>query len=184
MENSVSPASIEIRAETIPQLFDTLDPFPFPKKDLAETTENYIVDWARELPKAQTIEIVVYLPSAEAKSQAAQFLGAAFAGYFASRANRLGLDRRELFRIGRWSLLIGAAVLAVCMVLSQLLTATGQGGYVRQFFSEGLIILGWVANWRPMEIFLYEWWPLLRQQALYKRLAAATVDVRSNPGDG
>lgn len=33
-------------------------------------------------------------------------------------------------------------------------------GDVSSFFAEGLIILGWVANWRPIEVFLYDWWPL------------------------
>lgn len=45
MRYSVSRASIEIRAEKITQLFDTLDPLPYPQKDLAETTENFIVGW-------------------------------------------------------------------------------------------------------------------------------------------
>jgi hypothetical protein len=43
---------------------------------------------------------------------------------------------------------------------------------------EGLIILGWVANWRPIEIFLYDWWPLVRKRRLLERLADATVIVR------
>ena len=43
---------------------------------------------------------------------------------------------------------------------------------------EGLIIAGWVAMWRPMEIFLYEWWPLLRKGRLYEKLSRMRVDVR------
>jgi hypothetical protein len=43
---------------------------------------------------------------------------------------------------------------------------------------EGLIIGGWVAMWRPMEIFLYEWWPLLRKGRLYQKLSRMHVEVR------
>jgi hypothetical protein len=43
---------------------------------------------------------------------------------------------------------------------------------------ESLLILGWVANWRPLEIFLYDWWPLTRRRDLYRRLAAAAVELR------
>ena len=43
---------------------------------------------------------------------------------------------------------------------------------------EGLIIAGWVAMWRPMEIFLYEWWPLLRTGQLYEKLSRMRVEVR------
>jgi hypothetical protein len=38
-----------------------------------------------------------------------------------------------------------------------------------------LVILGWVANWRPIQIFLYDWQPLVRRRRLLKRLAKATV---------
>jgi hypothetical protein len=47
-----------------------------------------------------------------------------------------------------------------------------------QIVQEGLIIVGWVANWRPIEIFLYDWWPIVRRRRLYRRLASATVEVR------
>ena len=36
---------------------------------------------------------------------------------------------------------------------------TAWGGIVR----EGLTICGWVGMWRPLEIHLYRWWPLLRR---------------------
>ena len=44
-----------------------------------------------------------------------------------------------------------------------------------------LIILGWVANWRPIQIFLYDWWPLRRRRRLYERLARAAIDLRPAP---
>ena len=51
-----------------------------------------------------------------------------------------------------------------------------------RFLEEGLIIVGWVANWKPLEIFLYDWWPLARRRNLYRRLAAAKVTVSSFEG--
>jgi hypothetical protein len=45
------------------------------------------------------------------------------------------------------------------------------------FLSEGLAILGWVANWRPIEILLFEWWPMNRRRQLFTRLAEAPVEV-------
>ena len=45
---------------------------------------------------------------------------------------------------------------------------------------ESLLIGGWVAMWRPLEVFLYDWWPLWRRRNLYRRLAAATVLVKSS----
>lgn len=42
---------IEIRVNGIAQLFHTLDPYPFRDKDLDREAEEYIVGWARELPR-------------------------------------------------------------------------------------------------------------------------------------
>jgi hypothetical protein len=48
------------------------------------------------------------------------------------------------------------------------------GGLVR----EGLLIGGWVAMWRPLEIFLYDWWPIRADIRLYNRLSAMPVQIR------
>jgi hypothetical protein len=42
---------------------------------------------------------------------------------------------------------------------------------------EGLTIAGWVAMWRPMEIYLYDWWPLRRRGRIYAKLSHAPVEV-------
>ena len=41
-----------------------------------------------------------------------------------------------------------------------------------------LTIIGWVAMWKPLEIYLYRWWPLLALRRLYRRLARMPVELR------
>jgi hypothetical protein len=87
-------------------------------------------------------------------------------------------ELRQLFRTGRASLLIGLAFLAGAIALAQWL-----GGLIRHegyawLVSESLIIGGWVALWRPMEIFLYDWWPIRADARLFDRLAAMPVSLR------
>ena len=179
MDDDESSASIEIRVEKITQLFDTLDPFPVPQRDLANNIEDYVVGWARELPARPSIKIVVHLPSAEATDQTTKQLGDAFSAFFRERAVRSRLNLKELFRIGRWSMLIGLTVLAVCLALGQFMGRLFGQGFLGQFSNESLILLAWVANWRPIEIFLYDWLPLLRRRNLYRRLSAAIVIVKA-----
>lgn len=50
------------------------------------------------------------------------------------------------------------------------------------FARESLTIVGWVAMWRPMQLFLYEWWPLARRIATYKALARAHVKLIQSGG--
>jgi hypothetical protein len=37
-----------------------------------------------------------------------------------------------------------------------------------------------VALWRPTEALLYDWWPLLRQRRLMRRLADIPVEVHAS----
>ena len=42
-----------------------------------------------------------------------------------------------------------------------------------------LVIGAWVALWRPLEIFLYDWWPIRAEAKLFDRLGAMDVQVLS-----
>ncbi len=171
------PGTIEIQVEEIAQLFNMLDPFPFRERDLDKDAEEFIVGWARELPRNVPIRILIHVSKQEAESGAARELGGAFARYFNYRADIIGRDLKELFRVGRRSVMIGIAVLAACVFAGRVLLQAMGSTEISGFLSEGLLLLGWVANWRPLEIFLYDWWPIARRRDLYRRLAAAQVEL-------
>ncbi|MBS0383901.1 MAG: hypothetical protein JSS00_00965 [Proteobacteria bacterium] len=172
------PACIELRLESIAHLFDPFDPFPLPSRDLAKGAEDFITGWARELPHDAPIEIVIHLPRSEAESDAAKGLQDAIARHFAYRAERVGGDVHELFRVGRLSLAIGLAVLVLCVAGGRILIGAFGDTPLTRVLAEGLSILGWVANWRPIEIFLYDWWPLLQRRRLLQRIAGSPVSIQ------
>ncbi len=93
-------------------------------------------------------------------------------------AQAIALDLRELFRIGRRALVIGLTVLTFSVVASQTVAMSLELRPITRVIQESLIIFGWVANWKPIEIFLYEWWPIARRRNLYRRLAGAAVKLR------
>jgi hypothetical protein len=68
-----------------------------------------------------------------------------------------------------------------CVVLRQLALATRTGA-ASEIVAEGLLIVGWVAMWRPLEIFLYEWWPIRRRCWILAKLAKISVIVRGTKG--
>jgi hypothetical protein len=178
VDDKSTETAIEIRIEHVSQLFDTLDPFPFAERDLDKDAEEYIVGWARELKRDEPMRIVLHLPKAEAEQPLAKELSQALGRFFSYRAQVIGLDLRELFRVGWRALAIGLAVLAACLVAAQAVAGRLSPTPLARFVEESLIIVGWVANWRPIEIFLYDWWPLVRRRNLYRRLAGASVDLR------
>ena len=80
-------------------------------------------------------------------------------------------------------MLIGLTVLAACILLSRAVLAVSGAGNFSRCTEEGFIILRWVANWKPIEIFLYEWWPLARRRDLYRSLGVANVELRPTEPD-
>lgn len=172
---------IELRVEGIAQLFNTLDPFPFRERDLAHDVEEFVVGWARELNANKPITIIVDFPETEAQTRAARELPVAFSRYFSDRAGAIQRDLNELFRIGRRSLGIGVSILVACLIASHLAAGLLTEAPFRRLVEESFLILGWVANWRPLEIFLYDWWPLVRRRDLYRRLSAATIEPKPYP---
>jgi hypothetical protein len=171
------PEPIQLRLHTIGQLYQTLDPLPFRERDLDAGVEEYVVGWAGEMAHAHPISILIHLPPAEVGRDDVEHIPDAVRNYFAHRAEAAGWDLRDLFRNGRVSAAIGVAVLAACILIGRSGGNLLGDGYLRRFFDEGLIILGWVANWRPIQIFLYDWWPIISRRRLYRRLAAAQVKV-------
>ena len=179
MTSPTGTAAIELRLRDSAQLFNTLDPFPFREGDLSADAEEYILEWARELPKDAPIEIVIHLQAPGPADKPAHDLATAITGWFAGRARAEAHALRELFRDGRLAFLIGFAVLALCLFLSWLLTQRMEGPFAR-VLQESLIIIGWVVIWRPAEMFLYDWLPLLRRRKLFRRLADAHVAVKTS----
>ena len=88
-------------------------------------------------------------------------------------------DLSDLLRVGRWSLVVGIAVLSFCIGLGHILRTALPGSALGRLLGEGITIFGWVANWRPAEIFLYDMWAVRRQVNLYRRLADARIELRS-----
>ena len=178
------PASgnlIELRVDKLAQLFHSLDPFPFRERDLDKEAEEFIVGWARELAADLTIRIIVHFPETEAQTKAARGWRRHCIDIFRITPAPRSARSRSCFRIGRRSLGIGVTILIICLLSAHLAGSYLTESPFRRLVEESFLILGWVANWRPLEIFLYDWLPLARRRDLYRRLAAATVELKSYP---
>ena len=167
-----------IRVREARQLFNSMDPSPFRERDLDRDCEQFILDWARELPADGPIEIEVHLEPEHATEETHALLREAIRTHFAREVDVVTARLKLAVREGRRALLVGLLFLAVCNTIANALSGEGHLGAT---VSEGLAIAGWVAMWRPMEVFLYDLWPLRRERRLFRRLAVAGVDVVATP---
>ncbi|TAJ37276.1 MAG: hypothetical protein EPO55_19280 [Reyranella sp.] len=167
---------IEVRLSKLRQLFNSLDPSPFHEKDLDRDAETYIFESADERPVTEAIELIVHLPADQLALPECVNLETAIRNYFAYRAQETRRRMRFQLREGRSALAIGLAFLVLCMTLRQLALVL-PGDTVGRVLQEGLLILGWVAMWRPLQIFLYDWWPIRHQALVNDKLALMPVTV-------
>lgn len=170
---------IQIKLERIEQLFNSLDPTPFVGRDLDPAAHDFIEGWADELPREGTFKIALQISEAGDLVKAQSRAHDAVRNYYSARATVQQHKLHRLFRNGRMSLVVGLTFLVACHILSEFLEARFTAETLPSLIAHGLIIAGWVAMWRPLEIFLYDWWPLRRRLNLLKRLAAAEVRVVS-----
>lgn len=167
---------LDIRVGELRQLFNAMDPAPFRERDLDPNAETYIVEWAQEVRAGRPLGLVVHLARERAAPEAASMLRESVDDYFRRRAVATRVRLRRLLRVGRMSLVIGLAFLMAALALGEFLAGLLSKESWSWVAKESLVIGGWVALWRPLEIFLYDWWPIRTEARMYDRLGE--MDVR------
>jgi hypothetical protein len=168
---------IEVRVAELRSLFNSIDPSPFRERDLDPRAEAFIVEWSRDLPVDVPLGLVVHLERGPVAADDVHVLRDAVHEFFQQRASGARRSLRELFRRGRSSLGIGLAALAASVAIGDLVSLyVPREGY-GTLLSESVLIGGWVAMWRPLEIFLYDWWPIRAEARLFDRLSVMPVRV-------
>lgn len=166
---------IELSLRELRQLFHSLDPSPFYDRDLDDDAADFIVESAREKRSDAALLLRVHVEVPPQLPDAAVTVEQAVHAHFMRVAEQRDAALRRLFARGRASLAIGLVFLAAMLLLAEFVGR--QAGPFPVLLRESLTIAGWVAMWRPMEIFLYDWWPIRAEIRLYQRLAAMPVEI-------
>jgi len=168
---------IDLHVRRIEQLFDGRDPAPFRERDLDEDAVDYLVGASEELPTSHPLKVIVSVDEPLPPGLPASAVVEAFVAHFAYEEVRLAREIRRHVRRGQGALVIGLFGLVVCLALEELLNVLAKG-HLAQVLKNGLVIIGWVAMWRPVEALLYDWWPLWSQRRNKRRLREAPCEVR------
>jgi hypothetical protein len=168
--------AVEIHIHELSQLFNSSDPSPFYEKELDRNAEERIVQLAQELPGKSPKTLVIFLVNGSKTAEEERILGEAIRAHFTRGWLRLRRELRQLLRHGWISLGIGLIFLCICLIGAYIVSRLMGETPVWRLLQESLLIPGWVAMWRPLEVFLYDWWPILSQCRIYERLC--WIDVR------
>lgn len=165
-------ATIDIRIQRVGQLFNKLDPSSFHEKALSRDTEDYIIGYAGEHSDVEPLHLVIHGPlSFETHTVE---VTCAIHAHFQFAYEHCRRQYRRRMRIGRRLLVVGIAVLVVALLLRALL-GTFVSSSMLVAIGEGLLIFGWVAMWRPIEILLFERLENHQNRTLLQRLSQIPI---------
>ena len=172
---------IEIRIRKLDQMFDSRDPSPFLAQDLDDDAQLYVVASAQEFSARLPLALVIHVSEPVDSPEQVRDAGEAIREHFIRQSGFADLRLSQLIRHGWISLAIGLGFLAATLTASAALLKWAEAGSAAAVFREGLIICGWVAMWRPIQTFLYDWWPILGDRRLFDRLARMPVRIVCPP---
>ena len=170
--DELSEGPIRVRVTSVEHLFNPMDPSPLAERALDQEVADWIEEWAEDLDHDSPVEVEIFVSDARLDGREAAIINGLHS-HFEYREWQTGRQLRKLLREGRISLLIGLAALAGFNAVSRLIGASTNP--VIEVIHEGFSVLGWVSMWKPLEILLYDWWPIRHERRACQRLAESAI---------
>lgn len=171
-QEELNQPHIQVRVATVEHIFNPMDPTPLEERTLNSEVADWIEEWAEDLDRDQPITVEFHVADGRVQGREAAII-AGLHNHFEYREWQSGRQLSKLWREGRISLVIGLFALTAFNSASRAIGSSGSAPV--QILHDGLSVLGWVSMWKPMEIFLYDWWPIRRERRACRRLVEAEV---------
>jgi hypothetical protein len=163
-----------IRLSSIDQLFWEFDARPVADRTLSEDARWYLLDEWERVRKGEPSYLTVYAPEADRADTDEDAVRSAIR---TSLRRASGPLRRidPLSRQEKVAAIIGIVFLLACVMASTAMTQESNDVLV-EGLAQGILLVGWVALWRPAERFVVEVAPHMVNRRRFAEFA--DVDVR------
>lgn len=166
---------IELKVSSLEDMFDEHDPSPYMIRDLDSSITEYIMSCVLEINPEFVGKIRVYTEDFFDLDKQDVF-AKSIKDYFELKAHMEKVQLQQVFKRGLFSLAIG---------LTFLISATMASFYIQSkspefklaFLKEGLHLLGWVSMWKPINLFLYDWFEPYQDLKSYKALSKVDIEI-------
>jgi hypothetical protein len=165
---------IVVPLTSVDQLVEACPPSPFRRRRLKEEAEQFLVERVNALPRYASARLLITLSQPDVAKE--NIVVEAIHEHFNYLRLETEAKLKRMRRFGWRSFAVAIAFLAVTIAVVQLVKRYLPEGTLVSVAIEGLIILAWIALWRPGDLLLYERYPLQRDARLYRKLEE--VDIR------
>ncbi|MFZ4404092.1 MAG: hypothetical protein ACOYOK_08330 [Pseudobdellovibrionaceae bacterium] len=166
---------LEVKVRSVGQLFDSRDPAPFRDRDLDDDFTDYIVSSVEEMNHKVPFEMKIYITESPA-DMTAETIILSIQDYFNYQIELQKIKFSKILSTARLFLLLALFTLAVCLLVAKWVEKI-QSGFVSSTLREGIVIFGWVSMWKPLELLLFDWYPVYDRIRLYRDILKAPKQV-------
>lgn len=99
--------------------------------------------------------------------------------FFDYRAQMAKKDLAHNFAQGITAIIFSVILVISCALIFIIFKALGASDGLMTLISSILMIACWVAVWTPVEIFLFNWWPIRHEVRVYKKLSTMEVEFNT-----
>ncbi|MEP7376835.1 MAG: hypothetical protein ABI675_25780 [Chitinophagaceae bacterium] len=168
-------SEIILELSDVDQLLIGPDSLFYGKRMLSPDAEEVIIEEAKITTAKEYIHLKIHLHKDEISRQ--QEITSAIHQHFSYRKKKSARQLKKVLQLGWRSLGISIVFLSFLVSLTLVIIKLLPEGSLSTTFREILIILGWVALWRPADILLYDWRPFKREVNLFGRLERCKVEI-------
>src|SRR5919109_849173 len=168
------PREFAIRVSSVDALFWEFDARPVPERTLSGDVRWYLLDEWERVRQAEPPHLTVYAPQSDRAETDEDAVRQAIWSSLRKSSGPLRridpLSRQE--RVAAW---IGVAVLLICVIASTAIDKATDNVFISGL-SQGILLVGWVALWRPAERFVVEVMPHVVNRRRFAEFA--DIEVR------
>ena len=168
-------SEIILELDDVDQLLIAPNSLFYGKRMLTPDAEELIIEEATKASSNDRIHLKIQLRKDENSRK--NEITTAIHQHFIYRREKSERELKKIFQLGWQSLLISIVFLGLLVSLTSVIIKLLPEGGLSITFREILIILGWVALWRPADFLLYEWRPFKREINLFRKLEQCKVEI-------
>jgi hypothetical protein len=171
----MSGSAIILELNDVDQLLIAPGSLFYGQRMLKPDAEEFVIEEVTKAYSKDPLHLKIHLHKDEITRK--DEISTAIHQHFTYRRKRSEKKLREVLQLGWQSLLISIVFLGLLVSLTLIIIKLLPEGGLSITFREILIILGWVALWRPADLLLYEWRPFKREINLYRKLERCEVEI-------
>lgn len=170
-------SEITLELNYVDQFLIAPDSLFYGKRILSPDAEAVIIEEATMASLNDHIHLKIHLHKDQIRRK--DEISTAIHQHFAYRRKKSERQLKKVLQLGWRSLLFSIVFLGLLVFLTLVILKLLPEGGLSTTFREILIILGWVALWRPADLLLYELRPFKREVNLFRKLEQCKVEIVS-----